>query len=441
LSVDEQGTKSGRLGGDEMLRIGVVAILVVLLTGVAFVGGFLTGGIVSAGNSGRNEGTTTSGSNPPATRPAPGGAPGATPGATPGAPAGDPTSFELFWDVWGLLQDEYYGELPDEQQMTYGAIRGVLGTLDDDFTSFIEPEIAEILRQDATGSFEGIGALVRINDEDRLEIVRPFAEQPAAEAGVQAGDIVTHVDGDSIAGLGIYEAISLIRGPAGSSVTLTLERQGVADPFDVTITRAAIEIPLVEARMLDEGVGYIALSQFSSGATEQLNAALDELLAQNPKGVILDLRDNPGGFLREAISVSDVFLPEGVVVIERRRDGPDEIYSSENGQTGESVPLIVLINKGSASASEIVAGALQDRDRAQLVGETTFGKGSVQIPHELSDGSELRITIARWFTPDDRAIHGTGLEPDVAISNEGDNATPADDEQLQQAIELLLGAP
>jgi carboxyl-terminal processing protease len=366
-------------------------------------------------------------------------APRVVTGATPNAGGAESnTSFQLFWDVWGLLQQEYYGQLPDEQHMTYGAIRGVLSTLDDKFTSFIEPEAAQILREDTTGSFEGIGAVVRINPENHLEIVRPYPNQPAALAGVQAGDIVAQIDGKSTAGMGIYEAVSMIRGPAGTSVTLTLLRRGVEQPFDLTIQRAHIDIPLVESRMLDNGVAYISLSQFSSGGTDQLRASLKDLLAQNPKGLILDLRDDPGGLLREAISVSDTFLPEGVVVIERRKEGADEVYRSQDGELGEQIPMVVLVNGGSASASEIVAGALQDRLRAKLIGEQTFGKGSVQIPHELSDGSELRVTIARWFTPNDRAIHGTGLTPDIIVTNTPEDTQAGKDAQLERAVEFIL---
>jgi carboxyl-terminal processing protease len=415
-------------GASDLMRVGLVIVLVALLTGVAFAGGFFTGGLVYGAG----------GSNSPARVTIPAGATPATPAA--GTPAGATpgTTFQLFWDVWGLLQTEYYGDLPDEQHMTYGAIRGVLGTLDDKFTSFIEPDVAEILRQDSSGSFEGIGALVRINADNQLEIVRPFPDQPAAKAGVLAGDIITHVDGKPMAGYGIYEAINFIRGPAGSVVTLTIVRRGAEKPFDVQITRAAIEIPLVESRMLDGGVGYVSLSQFSDGGTTQLRAAIQTLLDQNPKGLILDLRDDPGGLLREAISVSDTFLPDGVVVIERRRDGTEDVYRSKNGDMAEDIPLVVLVNGGSASASEIVAGALQDRGRAKLIGDVTFGKGSVQLPHELSDGSELRVTIARWFTPNDRAIHGKGLTPDIAVTITPDDAKAGKDPQLDRAVQYIL---
>ncbi len=359
--------------------------------------------------------------------------------STPASPPQDlRQAFGIFWEAWGLVQDEYYGEIPAPQTVAYGAIRGALQTLGDPYTSFIEPKIARILQEDASGQFEGIGALVRMNRDNKLEIVRTFEGSPAQKAGLQAGDLVVKVNGQSIVGYSIYEAIALIRGPAGTSVTLTIERPGQRDPFEVTVTRARITIPVVEARMLPENIAYIRLFDFSAQATRQLQEHLKALLAQNPRGLILDLRDNPGGFLDQAIQVADLFLDEGVVAYERTRDGQERVFRSKSGDIGEKIPMVVLVNAGSASASEIVAGALQDRGRARLVGERTFGKGSVQLSHTLSDGSELRVTIARWFTPNNRAIHGEGLNPDIEVKAEPGAATGGTDPQLQRAVEALL---
>jgi len=359
-------------------------------------------------------------------------------GAGPGPTAEEERAFRVFWEVWTTLKDEYYGDLPDADKMTEGAIRGVLQTLDDKFTSYIEPNLARVINEDSSGTFEGIGALVRINEDNRLEISRPFQGQPAEKAGVQAGDLVLAVDGESILGLGLYEAIGLIRGPAGSKVVLTIERTGEVEPFDVTIIRAKIDIPVVEYEMLPEGIAYVSLFEFSAPATERMEAALKELLAQNPKGLILDLRDNPGGFLRQSIEVSDLFMPAGVVVIERTNDGEEQIFKATSKGPAQDIPLVVLVNAGSASASEIVAGALQDTGRAKLIGERTFGKGSVQMPQALSNGAELRVTIARWFTPNNRAIHGEGLEPDIEVPLTIDDFKAGLDPQLDRAIEYLL---
>lgn len=358
---------------------------------------------------------------------------------TPAAPPRDlQEAFGIFWEAWKLVQDEYYGEIPAPQTVAYGAIRGALQTLGDPYTSFIEPKIARIIQEDASGQFEGIGALVRMNRDNKLEIVRTFEGSPAQKAGLRAGDLVVKVNGQSIVGYSIYEAIALIRGPAGTSVTLTIERPGEREPFEVTVTRARITIPVVEGRMLPENIAYVQLFDFSAQATRQLQEQLKALLAQNPRGLILDLRDNPGGFLDQAIQVADLFLDEGVVAYERTKDGEERVFRSRSGDIAEKIPMVVLVNAGSASASEIVAGALQDRGRAILVGERTFGKGSVQLSHTLSDGSELRVTVARWFTPNNRAIHGEGLNPDIEVKVEPGAETGGADPQLQRAVEVLL---
>lgn len=427
---------------DVILRVSIVVVLVALLTGTAFLAGFGTGALyesLSAGRAHAIQPTAVVRSPetpaPPSPTPFPEEAP--TEGATSPAPEEVREAFDIFWEAWRIVEQEYYGELPDPKQVTYGAIRGALQTLGDDYTSFIEPQIAHILREDASGIFEGIGALVRMNEHDRLEIVRPFEGQPAAKAGLLPGDVIVAVDGVSIIGKGIYEAIGLIRGPEGTQVTLTVERPGQEGRFDVTITRARIQIPIVETRMVGEGIAYIRLAEFSGQATQQLRAGLRALLQENPKGLILDLRDNPGGFLREAVDVADEFLPEGVILIERSSDGKTETYRSTDAGLAQDIPLVVLINAGSASASEIVAGAIQDRGRGMLVGEKTFGKGSVQLSHQLSDGSELRVTVAHWFTPNDRAIHGTGLEPDVPVEITSEELAAGRDPQLDRAVELL----
>jgi len=360
-----------------------------------------------------------------------------TPLPTPRPPSRpEEETFQLFWEVWDIVQENYYGDLPDMQAVTHGAIRGMLETLGDEYTSFIEPDIAAILNEDASGTFQGIGAFVHMREDGKLEIVSLIEGSPAQAAGLQSGDQIIAVDGQSIVGMGIYEAIALIRGPAGTDVTLTIERPGQDGTFDVTVTRARIEIPLVEARMLDEGVAYIQLREFSATAVDQTEEALRELLAQEPVGLILDLRDNPGGWLDQAVAVADLFLDDGVVLIERSYEG-EKLFHSYDGDLAEDIPMVVLVNNGSASASEIVAGAIQARGRGLLVGERTFGKGSVQRPYRLSDGSELRVTVARWFTPADVAIHGQGLTPDIEVPTP-EEAAPSEDPQLERAVQYLL---
>ncbi len=374
---------------------------------------------------------------------------GATSGATP-APTPLPTAvptvkipektgatFDLFWEAWNLIQEDFYGDLPTEEEMTYGAIRGALNTLDDEFTGFIEPQSAAIGREDASGTFEGIGAYVSMRN-GLLHIVSTFEGQPAEQAGLRRGDIVLQVDDTPIENMSVYEAITLIRGPAGTPVRLKVVREG-EDPFDVEITRARIEIPVVDAEMREDGVAYVRLYEFSSGASAKLGEAIQELLDQEPKGLILDLRGNPGGWLNEAILTSGLFLPKDeLVLIERMKDGTERTFETPDQPVAPDIPMVVLVDGGSASASEIVAGAVQDQGRAVLIGEKTFGKGSVQVPHELSNGAELRVTIARWFTPKDRAIHGEGLEPDIAVELSLEDAEAGLDPQLDRAIEYLL---
>jgi carboxyl-terminal processing protease len=360
-----------------------------------------------------------------------------TPVPTPAPTNEDEETFQLFWEVWDLVQHNFYGELPDMPEMTYAAIRGMLSTLDDKYTAFMEPNVAAVLAEDATGEFEGIGAFVDVDEDGKLEIVQTFEGGPAEKVGILAGDRVLEVDSVSIVGSTLYEAIGLIRGPAGSEIVLLIEREGVSEPFEVTVTRARLEIPVIEVEMRDDGVGYIRLHEFSATASERMEEGLEELLAQEPRGIVFDLRQNPGGWLDQAVYVTDLFLDDGVIVVERWSDGDKRIFEANPGDIGEDVPLVVLVNGSSASASEIVAGALQDRERAILVGEATFGKGSVQRPFTLSDGSELRVTIALWFTPNDRAIHGQGLTPDIQVPwpEEGD---PDVDPQLERAVEYLL---
>ncbi|MCP4537470.1 MAG: S41 family peptidase [Chloroflexi bacterium] len=350
-------------------------------------------------------------------------------------------AFQLFWEVWDLVQRDFYGELPNMQEVTYAAIQGVLNTLGDQYTAFIEPQAASIIAEDATGEFEGIGAFVNIDETGALEIVGVFQDGPAEQAGVLDGDRVLKVDEISIVGMSLYEAINLIRGPADTDVILLIRREGVSELFEIIVTRARLEIPTIEVEMRDDDIGYIRLFEFNSTASELVEEGLEELLIQEPKGIVFDLRGNPGGWLDQAVKVTDLFLADGTVVIERWSDGREQSLpngGARSGDVGEEIPLVVLVDRGSASASEIVAGALQDLDRAVLIGELTFGKGSVQRPFTLSDGSELRVTIARWFTPNDRAIHGEGLEPDIEVLIPEEGVEPDEDPQLERAVEYLL---
>ncbi len=355
---------------------------------------------------------------------------------TPAIPASDDFDYQILQDVLELLDTQFYGDIPDGKTLAYGAIRGMLSTLDDPYTSFIDPQVTAILNEDASGTFEGIGAMVNMRDDGYLEIASLIPGQPAEAAGVLPGDIVLAVGDQSIVGLGLYEAISYIRGPAGTEAVLKIARADAEEPIIITVVRARIEVPVVEYKMLEGDIAYIRLTEFDANAADRVNDALKEMLKQNPKGLVFDLRANPGGWLDQAIKVSDIFLGKGLVAIERDSGGGEQRFYSYNGDLGEDIPMVVLVNAGSASASEIVAGALQDRERAVLIGTKTLGKGSVQRPNDLRDGSQLRVTIARWFTPNDKSIHGDGLEPNIEV--EYPNDTPVgEDPQLDRALEYL----
>ena len=431
-----------------ILKLLVISVLVALVVGVAYLVGFGSGygaGIMNAPSAVAAvqaspaapsiEATPTPRPAVPTRVPRP----TATPAASSGPSSDEEAAFQVFWEAWRLLKDEYYGDLPEPTKMARAAIRGVLATLDDKNTALIDPEISQILNQDSSGSFEGIGAVVQVNQDNVLEIMRLYPGQPAEKAGVKQGDVVIAVDGRSIAGFSAYEAIALIRGPAGTTVKLSILRKGEAKPLEISVTRAKITISLVESKMLESNIAYVSLSRFDSPNTSsQLESAIQDLLAQKPKGLILDLRDNPGGYLQQSLQVADIFLDGGVIASEKDRDGNGQTFRATSNGAAQDIPLVVLVNGGSASASEIVAGALQDRGRAKLIGETTFGKGSVQLPHQLSDGSELRVTIAHWFTPNDRQIDGQGLTPDVAVTRTQDDATAGRDPQLDRAVQYLI---
>jgi len=353
-------------------------------------------------------------------------------------PAEIPPEFATFWEAWNFLNKEFYGEFPADSERVYGAVRGMVASFGDPNTAFIDPTRAAVMRENISGSFEGIGATIRLDEAGRLLIVDPIPDRPAFKAGLRPDDIVLEVDGQSIENLSLYESVLLIRGPAGTEVVLTVFREGELEPFEVPIVRAKIEIEVVQSEMLDDNIGYIQLTQFSSGASGRIKEAADEMIDQGAESLILDLRSNPGGLLSEAVAVSSLFIDKGPVVIERLKGGEEKTFDAEHGLgLKEDLPLVVMVNGGSASASEIVAGAVQDTDRGIIIGDQSFGKGSVQLPHSLSDGSELRVTIAEWLTPSGRQIHGEGIAPDIVIEMTTEDFEQELDPQLDAAIEHL----
>jgi carboxyl-terminal processing protease len=310
----------------------------------------------------------------------------------------DSINGELLLEVWEIINREFDGSLPSSSDITYQSISASMELLEDQYSRFLPPEIAERSRIQIQGGYEGIGAYVDLTEDGNLLIVRPIDGQPADEAGLLGGDIVIRVDGSSITGMPLHEIVALVTGPKGTEVTLTVFREETGETIEFTIIRQRIDFPLVTSEMLEDNIGYVRLTSFSSGADKQLIAAIKELLDGEPVGLILDLRDNPGGLLAESIEISDLFLPEGIVAYQRDSQGNERIFESDDGDLAETIPLVVLVNEGSASGSEIVAGAINDLERGVLIGARTLGKGSVQQSYTLSDGSELRNWHGRYRT-------------------------------------------
>ena len=325
--------------------------------------------------------------------------------------------FQPFWQTWDIVNESYVDQPVDQEAMMRGAIQGMLDSLGDQHTSYMDPDQFQQANAPLEGSYEGIGAWVDPNQE-YLTIVSPMPDSPAEAAGLQPGDQIIAIDGEDMTGIDGNVVIRSVLGPAGTTVLLTISREGVQDPFDVEITRAEIIIPSIEYRMLDDNIAYIHLIQFADDSATELRAALKDLLAQNPDGLIFDLRNNGGGYLFTAVEVASEFIDKGEIVLyEEYGDGTRDEYDALAGGLALDIPMVVLVNEGTASASEIVAGALQDHERAPLVGATTFGKGSVQnwIPLDNDQGA-VRVTIARWLTPLERHIHEIGLAPDYLIT-------------------------
>ena len=320
---------------------------------------------------------------------------------------------------------------PSEEELTRGAVKGMVETLkksDDPYALFYTPQSYEEFQNYTSGQFSGIGVWLK-NKAGTLEIVSVLPSTPALEAGLKRGDRITAIDGQGASNQTVDEAVTRIKGPEGTEVRLTVERAGSA--LDFTITREAIDLPNLVARMQDSDLGYVRLFGFARGAGKELRTRVKEMVDKGVDGVVLDLRDNGGGLFSESIEVASVFLGGGEVVTYKERSEPEIVYEAE-GSAFEDLALVVLVNEGTASASEIVAGALQDRDRAILVGSTTFGKGSVQEVFPLGDASALKFTTGAYETPAGRDINGKGIEPDVEV-----DAEPI--VQKSRAIEILRG--
>jgi len=352
-------------------------------------------------------------------------------------PADTNGAFDDFWKAWRTIQ---FGDAELEgtyEDLMHAALSSMVEALGDPHTAFMDPNQVQQSNIQLEGEYDGIGAFVDTTTEF-VTIVAPMEGSPAEQAGLKPGDMVIAVDGEDMAGIPGEAVINRILGPAGSQVVLTILREEEPEPFDVEVVRAHINVPSVQGEILEGNIAYVQLLTFGANSATELHDKLEVLFAENPRGLILDLRNNGGGFLNTAVAITSEFLTGGVVLYEEYGDGTRDDYSAFSGGIATEIYLVVLVNEGTASASEILAGAIQDYERGLLVGQTTFGKGSVQQPVALSnDQGALRITVAHWLTPDERLIHGVGLTPDVAVELTDEDFENELDPQLDAAIDLI----
>jgi carboxyl-terminal processing protease len=377
------------------------------------------------------------------------------------APSSVNVNFALFWDVWARLTRSYIDKsVLDPQKMVWGAISGMVNALDDPYTVFLPPKDNQSFKSDLGGQFEGIGAQLGLKD-GHIIIVAPLKGMPAEKAGIKAGDYIIKVNTEDTTGWTVEQTVTKIRGPKGTKVALQILHQGDGKPIDLSVTRETITVSSVDSWVksaldINEIIGvpvyktvskktgkvaYIRLSRFGDNTNDDWKKAVDEISGlytgkSGIKGLIFDLRNNPGGYLESSVFIASEFIKSGVIVSQVNSDGTRDDYTVEHVGKLLTIPVVVLINQGSASAAEIVAGALRDYKRATLVGETSFGKGSVQTPEDLSDGSGLHITTGKWLLPKGDSISKKGIVPDVIITTEDASATA--DAQLAKAVELLL---
>ncbi|MBI4097816.1 MAG: S41 family peptidase [Candidatus Levybacteria bacterium] len=364
--------------------------------------------------------------------------------------------FSAFWNVWQKIESNYYDKTKlDSQKMLNGAISGMVQSLDDPFTVYLPPVQNDNFKQGLAGQFQGIGAELGIKDQ-KILVISPLNGSPAQKAGIRAGDFILAVNGGSTANMTLSQAVEKIRGPKGTTVTLTIIHKDENSPKDIKIVRDVITVKSVDSwikkvsdidsiktdkSQSNSKIAYISLSQFGDNTNSEWlslanNLNLKLTSEKDVKGIVLDLRNNPGGYLSDAVFIASEFLKEGTVVVsEEEASGKTTLKANRRGLLTE-VPMVVLINKGSASASEIVAGALRDNQRAKLVGETSFGKGTIQQAEDLGNGAGLHVTIAKWLTPNETWVNGKGLNPDISIAL--DSKTPERDLQLEKAVLELI---
>lgn len=347
---------------------------------------------------------------------------------------------DLFWEVWNEVQDNYIGQPVDDAELFYGAVEGIAQSVDDPYTVYMNPEDAKDFQEIISGKFEGIGAEIGMK-EGQLVVIAPLAGTPADAAGLLADDAIIKIDGTDTTGLTIDEAITKIRGPKGTTVTLTIYRNGDVDFKDIAIVRDTIQVKTATYATQERNgktVGILTISHVDEKTYEETQTFVQTILLEQPAGLILDLRNNPGGLLSECIDLSSIFIEDGTIVSEQFSDGKVTTYDAVgDAALAEAPAMVVLVNEGSASAAEIIAGALQDYGRATVIGQTTYGKGSVQDYKEYSDGSSLKLTVAKWLTPHGRTIDKIGITPDVVVDLTVEDYIAGRDPQLDAALDYL----
>ncbi|PIZ10251.1 hypothetical protein COY54_01775 [Candidatus Falkowbacteria bacterium CG_4_10_14_0_8_um_filter_41_36] len=345
--------------------------------------------------------------------------------------------FNLYWKVWNTLKDNYVDKSKlDDQTLFYGALKGLVAAVGDPYTFFMDPKESQQYADDLAGTFEGIGAELGLKNEI-ITIISPLADMPAAKAGLKAGDQIFAINGTSTINMTVNEAVRQIRGPKDTAVTLTIFRQGEKDTKDYTITRGVIFVKSIKTEMRSDGLYLISISAFNDDTWGLFQEAVNDIGVKKPKGIILDLRNNPGGYLDTAVDMSSEWVESGPVVIEKFSETKQNKYLTTGSTKLKDIPTVVLINEGSASASEIVAGALQDTKKATIVGEKSFGKGSIQSLIDLEDGSSIKITIAKWLTPKGTSINDQGITPDQEVIMTAADVKAEKDPQLQKALDIL----
>ena len=408
------------------LQVMLITLLGLVLVAGGFSGGFMAGHLLPLDHLG------STGLLPGAAAPAP------VAGAQGSTPQDLQTLFKPFWESWQIIHTQYVDQPVDDTKLMEGAIRGMIDSLGDPHSAYMDPQTYKDATSELSGSYDGIGAVVDTTGAF-LTIVSTFADSPAEKAGILSGDLIIGLDHKDLTGINPEVVRQQVKGPAGTAVHLTVERKGQSAPLEFDLKRAKITISSASGKMLSNGVGYVQITTFGEKTTRELTDTLKTLMAQHPKGLILDLRDNGGGYLQTAVEVVSQFQNSGTVLYEQYGDGTRKPYDVIPGGLATKIPMVVLINEGTASASEITAGALQDYGRTKVVGVVSYGKGSVQNMVGISNGQgAVRITIARWLTPKNRQIDKKGLTPDVYVPRTAEDRQAGRDPQLDLGVETLM---